>query len=193
MHSFSWTEKKKASCVVQCCSRRGRLRDVHDCVFFLKLLVKQCRITEPIAADQALLRNFRPGCYGFLYFFSVALLANVAVLTAVSRALRNSEDVLFSFEHQFSFLGLHCLFLGLCCLFLPWKNGLITRHTASDVLFRSKGISGGSTSSFGLRHFCSFFCSLSPPTVTFKLRKTAPMVKKSFVLHDELPKEKTRA
>ena len=27
---------------------------------------------------------FRPGCYGFVQFFSVAILSNVAVLTAVA-------------------------------------------------------------------------------------------------------------
>ena len=68
---------------MQCRSERGILRDVRDCVFILKLLVEQCRNAEPIAVDQALLHNFSYGLLWFRSIFSVAISANVAVLTAV--------------------------------------------------------------------------------------------------------------
>ena len=55
--------------VMQCRSRRGSLRDVHNCVFFLKLLVEQCRIAELIAVDQALLRNISAGLLRFRSIF----------------------------------------------------------------------------------------------------------------------------
>ena len=81
-HPFEPGELKK---IGKLCGEMSfkKKRLVNDCVFFRKLLVEQCRILEPIAADQALLRNFSAGLLRFRSIFSAAIVANVAVLTAV--------------------------------------------------------------------------------------------------------------
>ena len=81
-------------------------------------------------------------------------------------------------------------FLWLQCLFLPWKKLIITRHSASEFLFRLKCTSASSMSSLR-RTFWSVSADSSLPTAEVK-SNTSPWSINPIILHDGLPKEKKK-